>query len=252
VAAVIRPSNPINPEVFAMRAKFSVSLATTIILMLPAPLLAGGPPRLCLPVDGVTAGTANDCAERIAGALGKRAEGKVVLRENDKQWYVLFHFNCEQVTLAELDQALKGSRFSIPRDKLRLFGHVMLEVKIDPAAEQKLLADLKQVKHLTIEESKRNDGVLYVTAVMPYPAARARDTEGFASRPISDERFGAEPSDLAPRTTTPARAQDLPNYDGLRKIAEKHGGTLESIRWKCWACRVLGGVAATPSAERPR
>ena len=89
----------------------------------------GGPPRLCLPVDGVTSATANQCADRIAQALGERAVGKVVVRENDKQWYVLFHYDAKRVTLAELDQALKGSAFSIPRDKLRLFGHVMLEIK---------------------------------------------------------------------------------------------------------------------------
>ena len=156
-----------------------------ILLACPATVLGGGPPQLCLPIDGVTAGTVNECAGRIAEALGKRAVGKVVLRENDKQWYVLFHFNCEQVTLAELDQALKGSRFSIPRDKLRLFGHVMLEVKVDPAAEQKLLADFKEVKYLTIEESKRNEGVLFVTAVMPYPPRGPGTPRGSPPAPLA-------------------------------------------------------------------
>ena len=234
-----------------MCGKLFLSAATAAALMLPTPLLAGGPPRLCLPIDGVTASTANECADRIALALGKRAEGKVVLRENEKQWYVLFHFNAEQVTLAELDQALKGSRFSIPRDKLRLFGHVMLEFKMgdDAAAQAKLLADLKAVKHLTIEESKRDNGVLFVTAVMPYPhpAARARDPEGFAVRPLSEERFSSQYSDLAPRTATPITARDLPTYDTLRAIAEKHDGKLTGIRWKSWACRVLGAVAVRDS-----
>jgi hypothetical protein len=238
-------SSPNKPEGFAMCARFSFSLAASAVLMFQSTVLGGGPPRLCLPVDGVTAATASQCAERIAQALGDRLEGKVVVRENDKQWYVLFHYDARRVTLAELDQALNGSAFSIPRDKLRLFGHVMLEFKVDEAAEQKLLADLKKVKHLTIEESKRDNGMLLVTAVMPYPAARARDTEGFASRPISEERFGAEPTDLAPRTTRPATARDLPSYDAIRKIVETHDGSLKGIRWEGWACRVLGAVAAS-------
>jgi hypothetical protein len=237
-----------------MCGKLFFSAATAAALMLPATLLAGGPPRLCLPIDGVTTGTVDECAGRIADALGKRAEGKVVLRENEKQWYVLFHFNAEQVTLAELDQALKGSKFSIPRDKLRLFGHVMLEIRVDEAAQPKLLADLKQVKHLTIEESKRDNGVLFVTAVMPYPhpAARARDPEGFAVRPLSEERFSAQYSDLAPRTATPITARDLPSYEALRAIAEKHDGKLTGIRWKSWVCRVLGGVAVEETARIAR
>jgi hypothetical protein len=230
-----------------MCGKLFLSAATAAALMLPTPLLAGGPPRLCLPIDGVTESTVNECADRIALALGKRAEGKVVLRENEKQWYVLFHFNAEQVTLAELDQALKGSRFSIPRDKLRFFGHVMLEFKVDEATQPKLLADLKAVKHLTIEETKRDNGLLFVTAVTPYPAARARDPEGFASRPLSEERYSAQHSDIAPRTATPISARELPSYEALRAIAEKHEGKLTGIRWKSWACRVLGAVAVRDS-----
>jgi hypothetical protein len=236
-----------------MCAKITISLAAAVFL-LPSTALAGGPPRLCLPVDGVTAATADDCAGRIANALGKRIEGKVVVRENEKQWYVLFHYDSKRVTLDELDRALQGSAFSIPRDKLRLFGHVMLEIKIDEdsAAVQNLLADLKKVKHLTIEESKRDGGMLIVTAVMPYPAARARDSEGFAVRPISEERFGAEPSDFAPRTASPVTARDLPGYHALRKIAEKHDGSLEGIRWEGWACRMLGAVAATEAVAGRR
>jgi hypothetical protein len=228
-----------------MCAKLSLSLAASAVLMFQSTVLGGGPPRMCLPVDGVTAATANQCADRIAQALGDRLEGKVVVRENEKQWYVLFHYDAQRVTLDEFDRAFKGSAFSIPRDKLRFFGHVMLEVQVEEAAQQKLLNDFKQVKHLTIEKSKRDNGMLLVTAVMPYPAARARDTEGFAARPISEERFGAEPTDLAPRSTTPATARDLPSYHALRKIVEKHDGSLKGIRWEGWACRVLGAVAAT-------
>ena len=93
-----------------MSTKYSLSAVAAFLLLLPAPLLAGGLPRMCLPVNGVTADNANTCAKRIADALGKRAE-RVELRENEKQWYAMFHFNCEQVTLAELDTAFKDSPY---------------------------------------------------------------------------------------------------------------------------------------------
>ena len=232
-----------------MCSQFTLT-AVAALLLSPAALLAGGPPRLCLPVSGVTAENAPACAKRLADALGDRVVGKVELRENDKQWYAMFQFNCERVTLTELDRALADSPFSVARDKLRLFGHVMLEVRIDEASEQKLLADLKAVKHLTIEKSERGKCTFFVTAVMPYPKYFGRDTAEFGKTPVKDERFGAEPSDFAPRPATPATARDLPSYDALRAVVEKHGGELNGIRWECWGCRVLGGVAVAETGGK--
>ena len=50
---------------------FRLSLVTLAIVLglMPLELLAGGPPRLCLPVDGVTADNADECAARLASAL---------------------------------------------------------------------------------------------------------------------------------------------------------------------------------------
>jgi hypothetical protein len=230
----------------------SLTAVVAALLLSPAALLAGGPPRLCLPVNGVTADNANVCAKRLADALGDRVVGKVELRENDKQWYAMFHFNCERVALAELDAALKGSPFSIARDNLRFFGHVMLEVRIDEASEQQLLSDLKAVKHLTVEKSERGKCTFFVTVVMPYPKYFGRDTAEFGKTPVKDERFGAEPNDFAPRTTTPATASDLPSYDAFRTVVEKHKGSLSGVRWECWGCRVLGGVAVAEASGKPK
>jgi hypothetical protein len=202
-----------------------------------------------VPVGGVTAENSGACARRLADALGSRAQ-KVELRENGKQWYAMFQFNCEHVTLGELDAALKESPFTIPRDHLRLFGHVVLEVEIRDASVPKLLDGLKAVKHLTVSESKREAGVQYLTVAMPYPRYSGGETADFGKLPFEKELFGAVAFDDAPRADPPVAARDLPTYDGLRTVVEKHGGTLKGVRWKCWGCRVLGGVAVANSLEK--
>ena len=44
-------------------------LAITALLLLPATLLAGGPPRLYLPIDGITADSVRASAEKLTAAL---------------------------------------------------------------------------------------------------------------------------------------------------------------------------------------
>jgi hypothetical protein len=36
---------------------------------------------------------------------------------------------------------------------------------------------------------------------------------------------------------------ELPTYEVLRKVVEKHDGKLTGLRWNCWGCRALGCVA---------
>lgn len=232
-----------------MCGKLTLSVVAAALWMSPAPLLAGGLPRLCLPVSGVTADNANECAKRIAKVTGIKAE-KVELRENNQQWYALFSVNCEQVTLSVLDTALKGSPFSIPRDNLRLFGQVVLEVEIGTAAEQKLLTDLKAVKYLSVGESQRDKGVLLLTVVMPFPPHVGAETAEFGKVSFKKELFGTVASDFAPKADPPATARDLPAYNGLRAIVEKHNGSLKGIRWKCLGCHVQGGVAVPNPAGK--
>ena len=231
-----------------MPGKFSLSAVAVVLLLSPTPLLAGGLPRVCLPVDGVSADSADACAKLIRDALGGKAE-KVELRENDKQWYALFSANAAEISLDTLDTALKGSRFSIPRDNLRLFGQVVLEVEIGAASEQKLLADLKAVKHFTVEGSKRDKGMLFVTAVAPYPPHVGRETEDFGKVSFEKVRFGAVKSDFAPQADPPAAPRDLPSYAAVRAVVEKHNGSLKGIRLKLLGCHVQGGVAV-PDAAR--
>ena len=127
----------------------------------------------------------------------------------------------------------------------------MLEVDIGEVQTQKLLTDLKAVKHLTVEESKRDKGMLFVTVVMPYSKYSGGETANFGKTPISKELFGKELSDFAPKSATPATARDLPSYGDLSEIVKKHDGKLKGISWKCWACRVLGGVGVPDVSARP-
>lgn len=233
-----------------MFGKFVLS-AVAAALLLSSPLQAGGLPRVCLPIDGVAADNAAACAKLINTALGGKAE-KVVLRENDKQWYALFAVNTDEVDLGKLDAALKGGRFSIPRDNLRFFGRVVLEVEIGAASEQKLLTALKAMKNLTIEESKRDKGVLLMTVVTPYPRHFGGETENFGKVSFDKERFGTEKSDFGPQAIPPAGLRDLPSYADVRAAVEKHDGSLKGVRLKLLGCSVQGGLSVPNAVAKPK
>jgi hypothetical protein len=89
-----------------------------------------------------------------------------------------------------------------------------------------------------------------VTIAMPYPPYFGRETADFGNLPFEKEQFGAVAFDDAPAADPPVAARDLPTYEGLRAVVEKHSGTLKGIRWKCWGCRVLGGVAVADALEK--
>jgi len=218
---------------------FSMAVALFVLLFVPVHLLAGGPPRLCLPVDGVTTENADACAKRVAAALGKEVIN-VDMRQNEGQWYLMFHFHRDRVRLADIDVALKGSPFSVARDKLRLFGDVMLEVDLRKAAADKLLADLKALKHVSVSESKREEGVLLVTLAMPQPARHGDQTGEFGQIAFTKEILQSSEG-----VVVTAKLHDMPTYEAMRKVVEKHEASLTGLRWEdSWACRVLGCVAA--------
>jgi hypothetical protein len=221
-----------------------VVVVAVALLLSPAPLVAGGLPRVCLPVDGVTADNAKACAKLIADALPGRAE-RVEQRENGKQWYALFSLNAGELDLVKLEAALKAGRFTIPRDKLRPFGEVVLEVEVGAAADAKVLADLKAIKNLTVTQSNRAGGVQVVTAVVPFPPHTGREVDDFGKEPFEKLRFGVERSDFAPQIVPPAGPRDLPVFADLRAAIEKHNGALKGMRWKLLGCHVQGGVVAS-------
>jgi hypothetical protein len=209
--------------------------AAAVLFLLPTHAWAGGPPLLCLPIDGATADNADACAQRVAAALGEGVD-RAAMRQNDGQWYLTFHFNRDRVRLSEIDAALKGSPFSVARDKLRLFGDVILEVDVQGAAADKLLADLKTQKHVVVSESKREDGKLLVTLTLPAPQHDVRSQATFGSVSFKTETFRSEGQ------PDPTKAGDLPTYAALRGAIEKHDASLTGLRWNCWGCRALGCI----------
>ena len=99
-------------------------------LMFPLRLFAGGPPWLCLPLDGVTPGNVAACTEILTGKLEGKflpQNGGIQLQQHAQQWYLTFYMG-KPVALDEVVSALGGSGFSVPLDRLRLFGHVTLEI----------------------------------------------------------------------------------------------------------------------------
>jgi hypothetical protein len=234
-------------EMFRMLSGTAVA---AVFLMIPAQLMAGGPPRLCLPIDGVTADNATMCAKRLADTLGdklwphSRPRG-VEMRQNEKQWYAMFT-PMQAVKLSEIDAALKGSAFSVPRDKLRLFGHVILAVDNRSAPPKELMTELEAMEYVSVAESKRAKGLLLVTVDMPYPRHFGKQTTHFGSVPLSKEIFRRTDfsSDASTKNESPATSRDLPSFNALCAVVEKHNATLRDLSWSNrWACRMLGCVA---------
>jgi hypothetical protein len=227
-----------------MLRSLPIWVVAAALWLIPAQLPAGGLPRLCLPVDGVTADNAEKCARRLAESLGDKVE-RVAVRQNEKQWYATFHFNRERVALSDIDAAFQGTSYSVARDRLRLFGDVILEIEPGKASAEKLMAELGALKYVTVGQSERKDGRLLVTLTMPYPDYFGRRTADFGKAPVSTESFGSALENSA-KTEPPAKLNDLPTYDGLREVVQKHEASLTGLRWHCWGCRVLGGAAARP------
>lgn len=226
-----------------MLRHLSVCVVAAWLLLTPALLMAGGPPGLCLPIDGATADNADACAKRITAALGKDVE-RATMKHNDGQWFVMFHFTRDQVRLADIDAALKGSPFSVSREKLRLFGDVIVEIDLRGASADKLLADLKAVKNASVSESAKKDNMLMVTLSMPDPAYAGPELAKFGDLSFKKQSFQREGQ------SEKVRASDLPTYDAVRTVVSKHNASLTGLRWECWGCRVLGCVATEgPTAK---
>jgi hypothetical protein len=151
------------------------------------------------------------------------------------------------VRLADVTAALAGSGFSVPQDKLRLFGHVILEIDAPAAKRQALLADLKAVQGASVAESKAVKDLLLVTLDMPYPVTSGREdlnSVGWDTFQRCDLN-----SDPLKRSESPATSHNLPSYGAIRDVVAKHQGTLKGLRWsEIHACRPLGAVAA-PAAK---
>lgn len=229
-------------------------LAAAFVAVLPASVLAGGPPELCLPVDGVTAENSGRCADLLTTKLAEklwsesRQDRGLRMQQHAGQWYVTFYMK-EDVGLNEVESALAKSGFSIPRDKLHMFGHTILEIDGGNTATSELLAALKSLPHTAVAESKRNGGTLLVTLDMPYPQFRNRGES--ASLALDTFRRNDFSSDQATKSESPATPQLLPSYSAIRDVVAKHNLRLKEIRWSTdYACRTVGCVAV-PNSNPP-
>jgi hypothetical protein len=221
-----------------MSRSFSI-LAGLILLMTSAQAIAGGPARLCLPIDGVTEKNASACGQQIATALRDKlwsddSNQGVQLQMHQNQWYAVASLlpNAD-IKLTDFESALAGSDFSIPRDRLRLFGSVRLELDVSPDAEAALVNELAREFRGKAELTKRELKTLCVTFVLPYEKER----DIFLS--LSRAAITGSSTD----STSPADA--LPSYAELQHVIAKHHGRLNDISWSgAWACRVLGSVTS--------
>src|SRR5688500_15575268 len=174
-----------------MLRKLSMLVVAAMLGLIPGQLLAGGPPRLCLPIDGVTAENADECADRLAEALKDKLwshpgpPSGVQIHRDEKQPYLSCYLE-QPVALSDVEAALQGRDFSIPKNKLRLFGHVELQIDPREAAADKLIADLARMNHVSVAKSNSDQGRLLVTVDMPYPQIDTRHSEW---TPIADAEF---------------------------------------------------------------
>jgi hypothetical protein len=237
-----------------LRKSLPLAIATLFVLS-PARLMAGGPPWLCLPIDGITLDNVGECTDMLTKKLedriwpyaGQQPGLQIVSHAN--QWYLTFYMG-KDVALGDVEKALAGSRFSIPRDKLRLFGHVILEIDSGRSAAQRLLADFEKLDCVSVAESKEDKHLVLATVDMPYPIERGRPDrgpEGWDS--FSWNQFNSNKSTPSQPHVT---AGMLPSYDTFRDIAARHEASLKEIRWSTrYACRPLGGVAVPGLDAKP-
>jgi hypothetical protein len=239
-----------------MFRKHSILVAGIVLASIQT-ALAGGPPWVVIPIEGVTAENSKACAEKIAAGLknkifqGAEWQGAdqykgVNISEKNGQRYAMFHME-KDVTLGDVQTALKGSGASIPLDELHLFGHVILEVRADHAQSKQLLADLKSLNQTWIVDSKQNGNTLSVTLETPYPF---QNGDRPSQQMVGWEKYQRNNFDGTPAASEPiVSAAELPTYRALREIVSKDKAELVDLRWSTqYACRAVGCVVA-PEAK---
>ena len=235
-----------------MTLRISFLLAVvSLVLACPQKLLAGGPPWLVLPVDGVNSTNAKACTELLNNKLKDKIWSNedshgIQVQQRGKQWYAMFYM-AKDVALREVESALQGSGFSVPRDRLRLFGHVVLEIDARSAGSKDVLAALKGMENVGVAESTAKKDSLLVTVDMPYPVDYGRPE----AKSVKWDQFQRNDfaSDQASRSKSAITAKMLPSYTAVREVVGKHNANLKDIRWStAHACRPLGCVTATDSS----
>jgi hypothetical protein len=218
------------------------------VLLLPAAAFAGGPPWLCLPIDGVNAENAQEAADLLASKLADKIwqssdeQQPVKIRQHEQQWYLTFYMG-NDIKLSDVRIALLGSKFDVASNRLHLFGHVDLLIDPKGADRQKLLRALDAVDYVSIAESTDKDSQLLVTLDLPYPAGDNEIEHGAVG--WKEFRRNDLSTDQEARSKeSPATPDALPHQATLAGVVQQNGAVLKEIRWTTtYACRALGGVA---------
>jgi hypothetical protein len=229
------------------RTKLCLAVAA-VLLLVPTRLLAGGPPWLTVPIDGLKTQNTDAVTKQLTAKLGDKLyppdvfRGVSILQNRDQSYATLYMK--EDVSLRDIETALKGSEVTVPRNRLHLFGHAILEIDAGDTPAKQLLADLEALDHVSVEKSQTKDGLLRVTLDMPYPPDSRRG-ESVAWDKFTRNDLASDQSTKSEPAATP---QTLPSYNAFRDIAAKHKATLKDIRWSTeYACRSVGCVAVPAS-----
>src|SRR5262245_35222638 len=150
-----------------MCQKLSLVVAAALLLALPTRLVAGGPPWLAVPIDGLKSENTKTITDLLTAKLKVKLYPPEVFRgvailENERQPYATL-FIKEDIALRDIESALKGSGVSVPRDRMHLFGHVILEIDPKTASPNELLSALEKIDHVSVAKSENTDGRLLVT-----------------------------------------------------------------------------------------
>jgi hypothetical protein len=238
-----------NPEDVTMYRQLSFLAVLAALVLASGRAIAGGPPMLCLPIDGVTAENVDECTKLLTAKLEKKLFPKaeefrsIEVRQIGDQWYLTFYF-ADDVALSEVEAALEDSRFSIPRDRLHFFGHVVLEIGAGANVPKGLAADLNTLEFVSASEPEARQNRLLLTVDMPYPKQDLRR----APEAIGDDKFhwNGLSSNPSAESDSPATAGQLPEYKAFEQLVAKHDAKLHDIRWTTDnACRSVGGVAVS-------
>jgi hypothetical protein len=222
-----------------------------MLLILPTRLLAGGPPWLCLPIDGATDENLKSTNDLLAANLASKVypadqfAGVAVMQQGAQSYATVFMK--EDVSLSEVESALKGTGISVPHDRMHLFGYATLEIDPRKAVPDEVLAALKGLKHVSVAKSETKDGLLVVTVDMPYP-----NEEGSRGKSVGWDSFkrGDMSSDQTTHNEPSIGMKSLPTYNTFRDAIAKHDAVLRDIRWTTqYACRTVG-ACAEPKAGR--
>jgi hypothetical protein len=241
-----------NPEDVTMFRQLSFFALLAALVLARGQAMAGGPPMLCLPIDGVTAENVDECTEllttKLEGKLFPKAEGfrEIEVRQFADQWYVTFYF-ADDVALSEVETALEGSSFSIPRERLHFFGYVVLEIDAGASAAKELAAGLDTLEFVSVGETEAKQNRLLLTVDMPYPDKDFRRTpEAIGNATFKWNGLSSDPS---AKLDVAATAEQLPKYNSFEVLLANHDAKLHDIRWTtAHACRSVGGVAV-PDAD---